>query len=74
MIIGRFLRIIFYHFNYLISEYVEHYLTERPHQGLGNVLPISDSTTRGADEPRENEILCRRRLGGMLKHYYRAAA
>ena len=39
-----------------------------------NVLPISESATRVADKPQDNEILCRRRLGGMLKHYYRAAA
>jgi putative transposase len=26
------------HFDFLISEYVEHYHTERPHQGMGNVV------------------------------------
>jgi len=24
------------HLDYLVSEYVEHYHVERPHQGLGN--------------------------------------
>jgi len=25
------------HLNYLVRQYVEHYHTERPHQGIGNV-------------------------------------
>jgi putative transposase len=58
------------HFNYLISQYVEHYLAERPHQGLGNRL-IDGELESASDE---GEILCRQRLGGVLKHYYRAAA
>ena len=29
------------HYNHLISEYVEHYSTERPHQGLDNGLVIA---------------------------------
>jgi putative transposase len=56
------------HFDYLVREYVEHYHQERPHQGLGNQL-IS-----GQPPPNEDgEICCRTRLGGLLKHYFRAA-
>ena len=62
------------HFNYLISEYVEHYSTERPHQGIGNRLLDGNAESRMAASPGEHEILCRERLGGVLKHYYRAAA
>ncbi len=59
------------HFDYLVKEYLEHYHSERPHQGLGNV-PIAS----GRREPRHDvpaEIVCRQRLGGLLKHYQRAA-
>jgi putative transposase len=57
------------HFDYLVKEYVEHYHEERPHQGLGNRL-VSGQPPPTAD----GEIRCRTRLGGLLKHYYRAAA
>ncbi|MEM6260609.1 MAG: transposase [Planctomycetota bacterium] len=54
---------------HVVNQYVEHYNTERPHQGIGNV-PIDSSekvTVVG-------KIECKQRLGGMLKHYHRKAA
>jgi len=57
------------HFDYLVREYVAHYHQERPHQGLG------DQLLRGQSPPlADGEVCCRTRLGGRLKHYYRAAA
>jgi putative transposase len=56
------------HMDHLIAEYVEHYHTERPHQGKGNA-PLID-----LPPPAEGEVVCRERLGGVLRHYYRAAA
>ena len=57
-----------HHFNYLISQFVEHYLGERPHQALGNV-PLSRERTKGRDEPPETgEVQCRSRLGFLLHH------
>jgi putative transposase len=51
-----------------IAEYVEHYHHERSHQGLGNTLiegaPAISSVVR---------IRHRRRLGGLLNYYERAA-
>ena len=57
------------HFDYLVREYLEYYHQERPHQGLGNRLISGEPPP-----PANGEILCRTRLGGLLKHYYRAAA
>lgn len=57
------------HFDYLVREYVEHYHEERPHQGLENRL-LSGEPPPDSD----GEVQCRTRLGGLLKHYYRAAA
>ena len=58
------------HFDYLVREYVEHYHQERPHQGLEN-QPI---VGQPPPAPPHGEVGCRTRLGGLLKHYYRAAA
>ncbi len=56
------------HFDYLISEYVEHYHHERPHQGIGNKLIMRSDSLATA-----GEIKCVTRLGGLLRHYHRAA-
>ena len=55
-----------------LREFVEHFHTERNHQGKGNVilLPPSDQAAQGGD----GLVRCRERLGGMLKRYHREAA
>ena len=50
-----------------VAEYVEHYHTERAHQGLGN------ERIEGVVAAVEGEVQCHERLGGILKSYYRAA-
>jgi hypothetical protein len=51
-------------------SYVDHYLRERNHQGVGNQLIIAgNEVSRTA-----GEIACRERLGGLLRYYYREAA
>ena len=56
------------HFRHVITEFVEHYHRERNHQGLDNrliaAMPVTDRTGR---------LQCRRRLGGLLNLYERAA-
>lgn len=49
------------------SEFVEHYHTERAHQGLGNERVESVASEETGD------VECVERLGGILKHYRRAA-
>ena len=49
-----------------VTEFVDHYHAERPHQGIGNVTIENVDVVAG-------EIECRERLGGILKHYTRAA-
>lgn len=58
------------HLDYLVEQYLEHYHTERPHQGIGNRLIIP----RAHPQPKHGKIACRTRLGGVLKSYARAAA
>ena len=55
---------------YVLSSYLEHYHTERPHKGLDNRRIIEPEEPA----PTEGPVLCRERLGGLLKTYYRKAA
>ncbi len=53
-----------------LTEFCEHYHTERNHQGKDNniLFPLADkSPTAGTS------VSCRQRLGGLLKYYARAA-
>ena len=53
-----------------VREFVAHYHQERNHQGLGNVLifPLVGRSRR------DDRVVCRERLGGLLKYYHRPAA
>jgi len=53
-----------------IREYLAHCHAERSRQGLGNRLIEPERNLGG----RTGRVLCRQRLGGLLKHYYRVAA
>lgn len=54
------------HLRHCLEEYVQHYHSERPHQGLDNT--IIEPPPQGT-----GEIVCQERLGGLLKFYKRAA-
>ena len=54
------------HLEYVIKEYMEHYHTERAHQGIGN--EIIEPPPKG-----QGKIICQERLGGLLNFYRRAA-
>jgi transposase InsO family protein len=56
------------HFRHAITEFVEHYHRERNHQGLDNRLIAGTPVTH-----RTGRVRCRRRLGGLLNFYERAA-
>ena len=52
------------------SEFLLHYHSERNHQGLGNKIIRPEF----AQFPSEGAINSRKRLGGLLRYYYREAA
>ena len=54
-------------FRRAVSEFVAHCHTERAHQGLGNER-IERALTMS-----QGDVECSERLGGLLKHYRRAA-
>ena len=59
------------HLRHVIDEYVEHYHTERNHQGLANRL-ISPQAAKSSSA--DGPVYSRQRLGGMLNFYYQRAA
>ncbi len=62
--------------DHLCREFSEHYQAERPHQGLENALLTSRRKDRKGqpDLVPLADIACRKRLGGLLRHYHRKAA
>lgn len=54
-----------------IAGYLTRYNAERPHQGIGNVPLTGDAKTPKNGKGRIN---CRKRLGGLIRHYHRSAA
>ena len=50
-----------------LAAYLEHSHGERPHQGLGN------ERMKACGPIGSGGVECRERLGGLLKHYRRAA-
>jgi len=54
-----------------LNEYIEHHHFERNHQGKGNLLLFPSPGVPLS--PKNRTVLCRDRLGGLLKFYYRVA-
>ena len=54
-----------------LTQYLEHFHSERNHQGKGNSLlfPVVSQDTE-----RQGPMQCHERLGGLLKYYVREAA
>lgn len=50
---------------------VEYFLNESPHQRIGNGIPLGP---RDPPSDTGRRVVCRTRLGGVLRHYFRAAA
>ncbi len=62
------------HLLHLLNEYILHYNTERAHQGVGN-RPLDEADAAASSLPFTGEkVLCRQRLGGLLRHYSRQQA
>ena len=56
------------HGELVLKEYVDHYNKERPHRSLQ--LHPPNGQVRGASA--NGEVICRQRLGGLLRAYSRA--
>jgi hypothetical protein len=58
---------------YLLGEYAAYYNAERPHQGLGYVPAGGAPPPAEAGAVLQTGVRCAERLGGLLRHYTRAA-
>jgi integrase-like protein len=61
------------HLRHLVKQFVEHYQTERYHQGIGSQI-IRPKASPSNDNAALGAIKCRSRLGGLLNYYCRGAA
>ena len=57
------------HLRRVMRDYIEFFNTARPHQGIEQQIPISQ-TSHQADGP----VCCRNVFGGIIHDYYRDAA
>jgi putative transposase len=63
------------HLDYLCREFTAYYHRQRPHQGKENRLLIRPRRAGPRDVPLDPAVIhCETRLGGLLRHYHRAAA
>ena len=56
------------HLRGVLSEIQEHHNGCRPHQGLGNVIPVSFAYP--TEPALASQVQCREVLGGLLNHYF----
>jgi len=62
------------HLRRTLTAFVAHYHQERNHQGLDDRLIAPERLTPvGVNGPVRGPVLCRARLGGLLRFYHRAA-
>ena len=50
------------------------FVQEGPHQGLDNKPIVLGKPPPAEDIPSQRTVVCRERLGGLLRHYERRAA
>jgi putative transposase len=55
------------HLRRALRSIQDHHNSERPHQGLGNVIPLDFDYPAQPAPPAQ--VLCRESLGGLLNHY-----
>ena len=61
------------HVRFVVKEFVEHYIAERYHQGIGSQT-IRPNASPSNDNGPAGPVVCRSRLGGHLNFYHRQAA
>ncbi|WP_231956614.1 integrase core domain-containing protein [Posidoniimonas polymericola] len=72
--LDRFIAFGLDHLDYLVREYARYYNELRPHQSKDN-KPLLGVWQDSEGPPIESsELVCRERLGGVLKHFERPAA
>lgn len=73
MCLDRFIVMGTGHLDHLMGEYIRHYNKERPHSAIEFRPPAGPPTLLRMANGRD-AVRCRTRLGGVVRHNYRAAA
>jgi hypothetical protein len=60
------------HFRHVLKCIENHHNKERPHQGIGNRIPLGFNYHRTSANP--SQVVCKSSLGGLLNHYFKKAA
>lgn len=61
------------HMDQICKEYLEHYHSERPHQGIENELVVKGTRGPLVEAISLSEVRSTERLGGLLRSYWRRA-
>jgi putative transposase len=61
-----------WHFGHVLKSIEQHHNKERPHQGIGNRIPLGFDYPETAADP--SQVGCKSSLGGLFNHYYKKAA
>ncbi len=72
--LNRFITFGLEHLNHIVSEYSSFYNEERPHQRKENRPLTGEWPILKIPLESEKEVVCKTRLGGVLRHYERMAA
>jgi len=56
------------HFLHVLKRIEHHHNRQRPHQGVGNLVPVGCEYP--AEPARPETVRCEASLGGLLNHYY----
>ncbi len=72
--LNRFIAFGLEHLNYIVSEYASFYNEVRPHQRKENRPLTGEWPVLDIPPESEEDVVCKERLGGVLRHYERIAA
>jgi putative transposase len=73
-LLDRLLIVNEYHLRQVLTEYLLHYNTARPHRGLGQLTPAQAGTCPPEPVNLAEHRICRKQvLGGLTHEYYVAA-
>jgi putative transposase len=61
-----------WHLRHVLKRIEVHHNTRRPHQGIGNVIPVAFDYPENPTRPEQ--VHCDSVLGGLLNHYYTTPA
>ncbi|QDT33926.1 integrase core domain-containing protein [Thalassoglobus polymorphus] len=72
--LDKFMIVAQRHLNHICREWSAHYNSERPHEFCEHLPPACEHPPEPVESIKIRDMVCKTRLGGLLKHYRRRAA